>query len=365
MAETRGRTFPSYQDWARSNRGAWWVYLIGAATILVAWTIGSIILVAGAMTSAGSDSSDLDFGSAWSTNFVLLVTFIPFFFATPLVVQFLHGRPWQTIITPFRKIRLSMIGLGALVWGGLLAVSVAISLPLTDVRPTWAFEPGPFTANLIIVLIVLGFQTSAEEMFFRGYLASWISLRLKNVWLQSLIIGVLFMLPHLGNPEVADLDGLTFLLAASTYFAVGFSWMFVARMTGSIEIALGAHFINNFLVTIVIGSDGGTLGGGSLWTSDAGFTALDAVSTWLVCLLFVAICFRMRGTGDVRPVMAPHRKAPVVKRLPPPGWYFDPWRTAVYRYWDGNHWTPWCSIPLHTNYQVDQPSGSRFSGANL
>lgn len=365
MTQTHTEHVPSYQDWARSNRGAWWVYLIGAVTILLAWTIGSAIYVVGAVASTGNDNADLDFGSAWSTNFVLLVTFIPFFFATPLIVQFLHGRPWQTIITPFRKIRLRMIGLGALVWGALLAASVAVSLPFADVQPTWAFDPVPFAANLVVVLIVLAFQTSAEEMFFRGYLASWISLRLKNVWLQSLIIGVLFMLPHLGNPEVADLDGLTFLLAASTYFAVGFSWMFVSRMTGSIEIALGAHFINNFLVTIVIGSDGGTLSGGSLWTSDAGFTALDALSTWIVCALFIVICFRMRGSGEVRPVMPPRVKAPTVRRLPPPGWYFDPWRTAVYRYWDGNRWTPWCSIPLMPDYRMDQPSDSRFSGANL
>ena len=36
---------------------------------------------------------------------------------------------------------------------------------------------------------------------------------------------------------------------------------------------------------------------------------------------------------------------PVTVATAPPGWYADPWRTATWRWWDGNGWTAYTSVP--------------------
>ena len=55
---------------------------------------------------------------------------------------------------------------------------------------------------LLVALALIPLQTSAEEFFFRGYLLQ-ASGRLTQNWLVlSVINGVLFTLPHLGNVEV-------------------------------------------------------------------------------------------------------------------------------------------------------------------
>ncbi len=55
---------------------------------------------------------------------------------------------------------------------------------------------------LLAALLLIPLQTSAEEFFFRGYLLQG-SRRLTKNWLVlSLLNGVLFTLPHLGNVEV-------------------------------------------------------------------------------------------------------------------------------------------------------------------
>lgn len=319
------------------------MYLAGCATIIGIWLAGTFIYLIAALLVVGDDFDPeaVTFGPSWSTNFVSLVTFVPFFFATPLVVMFFHGRPWRTIITPFRKIRIRMIALGAGIWAGLMTISILVTLPLTDVRPTWAFEPATFAANLVVVIVVLFFQTTAEELFFRGYLGSWLSLRLKNVWVQSAIIGFLFMLPHMANPEVIELSGLTYVLACSTYFAVGFAWMFVSHTTGSIEIAVGAHFINNFIVMMILGPADSSLAGASMWVTDAPFSAWDALGTWAMVALFVLFTFRIRGTGVVVPVQPPKIRPQPQRPVAPPSWQPDPWRIAHLRYWDGYRWSPW------------------------
>lgn len=340
---------PSYQDWARSNRGSGWIYLAGTGIILGIWIAASVFIVLLAMiVSILMGYGDAQrFGPSWLNNLVDLSTFLPFCFATPFVIAILHGRPWRTIITPFRRIRIRMIAVGAGIWAALLVLSMVISIPFTTQWPRWNFDAGLFFANLAVAVVFLFFQTTAEELFFRGYLGSWISLRLKNVWLQSLIIGLIFMVPHLGNPEVVSLRGWDLVLMASTYFSVGFGFMFVSRMTGSIELAIGAHFVNNFLVMVIVGGEDSTLGGGSLWVSDADFSALDAVTTWLTVAVFIAVAFRIRGKGEVVPVMPPARKS---VQLPRPGWYPDPWRQATYRYWNGHYWTPWSCTPPPVPY---------------
>lgn len=65
--------------------------------------------------------------------------------------------------------------------------------------------------------------------------------------------------------------------------------MFVSRITGSIELAIGAHFINNFLVMLVVSPEDASPSGSSMWVATADFAVLDAVCSWVLVTLFVII----------------------------------------------------------------------------
>ena len=76
-----------------------------------------------------------------------------------------------------------------------------------------------FLPFLFLALILIPIQTSAEELFFRGYVLQGIGLHWKNIWVLSTISGLLFGLPHLLNPEAS----VNYPLLGFYYFAFGFS----------------------------------------------------------------------------------------------------------------------------------------------
>jgi membrane protease YdiL (CAAX protease family) len=98
----------------------------------------------------------------------------------------------------------------------------------------------------VVALILIPLQTSAEELFFRGYLLQWMGLRLKNKWLLSLLNGVLFFLPHVANPEMA----VDSLLIGLGYFVFGFFLALITLQDDGMELALGIHAANNLFAAI-------------------------------------------------------------------------------------------------------------------
>jgi len=87
-------------------------------------------------------------------------------------------------------------------------------------RYVWTLNLTRFLPFLFLALFFIPIQTSAEELFFRGYLLQEIGLRSRNIWVLSCISGLLFGLPHLLNPEAT----VNFPLLGFYYFAFGFSW---------------------------------------------------------------------------------------------------------------------------------------------
>ena len=119
---------------------------------------------------------------------------------------------------------------------------------------------------LLVALALIPLQTSAEEFFFRGYLLQ-ASGRLTQNWLVlSLLNGVLFTLPHLFNPEAEQND---FLIAFLNWVLVGAGWTLITLRSGSLDYALGIHAINNLLLTILLGYEGGALPAVSLLVTSA------------------------------------------------------------------------------------------------
>lgn len=366
---------PSYLDWAARGRGSGWLYLAGTASIAVVWLLGGVLITIPLLFDPGAinPNGSFDLGAVWLNNLVGLLTFIPLFVAVPLVVRFIHGRPWRTVITPFRLFNFKMVGIGAAVWSGLLVLGLLIGLALGTEEIEWAFDAGVFIPNVIVLLALLFVQTTAEELFFRGYLVQWFALITRSRWVQSAVIGFFFMVPHMLNPEVSDLAGLDYLLGISGYFFVGFALTWVCINSGTIELAIGAHFANNMLVSVLLSPENSVLGAASFFETTETDLLATALFTALTAGLFILLTRRVRGSGVLMPVLLAQHKTPTSSihlagpmyqegtssveliQPPPMGWYADPYGRAEYRLWNGYYWTTDVAYPRTPAAQALSP----------
>jgi len=343
QTSTATRSTPTYLDWAGRGRASGWRYLSGTLLILLIWFIGqAFFVIPGVLLLGGEFTEDgqLSIPVPWGELLVSLASFIPFFIATPLIVRYLHKRPALTVMTPYLRIDARRIGLGAAAWGVTLLVLTIGGLALGGGQTIrWNYQPELFFPALAIGLTILILQTTAEELFFRGYLLQWFSKVTGNIWILAVASGLLFGVPHLANPEVAGATGPGVVVALLIYFSTGFALAVASLRSGTLELAIGAHFINNFFNIVFLTAENSALGAPSLWVDSSSDINAAAVGSVLSAVIFIALTWRVRGSGEVRPMPVSVPAAPLVPIVPPPGWFPDPVGQASYRWWDGRAWT--------------------------
>lgn len=134
--------------------------------------------------------------------------------------------------------------------------------------------------SLPLLLVLIPMQTSCEELLFRCLPVRMVFGRLPSSWgdraLLCLLSSILFVLPHLANPELL---ATTTPFAVLTYYALfGLLAMASAVLTGGFEVALGVHAANNLFASLVCGYPESPLPGIPLMTN------LNTVNSWIGCL---------------------------------------------------------------------------------
>ncbi len=102
-------------------------------------------------------------------------------------------------------------------------------------RYVWTLDLQHLFPFVFLALFFIPIQTSAEELFFRGYILQGFGLRLRNIWVLSAISGLLFGLPHLLNPEAS----VNYPLFGFYYFAFGFSLAYITLRDGRSGTGIG------------------------------------------------------------------------------------------------------------------------------
>ena len=185
-------------------------------------------------------------GSNVDTNLVflgMLLTFVFTLLGLWVGVRFLHKRPFASLINGFEQIRWSRFFTAAAVWFGITALMEVCNYAMHPTDYTLSFQAAPFFITLLISLLVLPFQTSCEELVFRGWLMQGIGSIAKKPWIPLVITSVLFGAMHFANPEVTKY-GL--LPMAVYYIGFGLFMGLVALLDDGLELSLGLHFGNNF-----------------------------------------------------------------------------------------------------------------------
>jgi len=291
----------SYLDCAREGVFSRGRYLLGTLSILFVWlsfgtllSAGAVALLAPAGVSIEEALDDPELLGQVEGFFALMVQFIPFFLACLAVPLLFHQRSPKTLVTGMARISWGRIGQGFVLWFGLVLIFEAIP---------YLADPGSYSLQrewrdllllLPLVLVLIPIQATAEELFFRGYLLQWISLRLRNVTALAVISGAIFALPHLFNPE-AQGDVVVGLL---NYFTFGFIIAYAALQDSGLELAIGAHIANNIYASTVVTFEESALQTPALFFAANWDPLLSLAQVLPAGVLFVVIAARWRRPED-------------------------------------------------------------------
>ncbi len=287
VAKNSGVALPPYTT-PHPVRG--WRWILGTLFILGSWLIGGTILGLALLPYTGVNPSALFtngdiFGAmpGWGFLFFALITFVPLFLSTLIAYRFILGVKLRFLFSTINRFRWWRVALGFWVWVILMGgpVIVAVASDLDAYR--FNFNPVAFVPYLLVALVLFPIQTTAEELFFRGWIIQWAAKRNANIVWLSALSGVLFTLPHLVNPEAAgDMWGAFF-----GYFSVGFALGWVTVRDRSLEVAIGAHLSNNLFAALVVGYEGGALPAEALFITESLEWGSSNLASLLIVPLFI------------------------------------------------------------------------------
>ena len=253
---------------ALADRGKtrWWVYLLGLLVVGLFWALGSGVvfsIVYGSEMLKGVAVQPMDGSRPYRDFIALNLLFITVLIGLWVAVRYIHRRPFLTLITPYQNLRLGRMlqGFGLyFIFAALGAALEALFFPGTyDIT----FDPERFFIFAVLIILLTPFQTTTEELLIRGYLLQAIGHFTRHPIVLIALNGLIFLLPHLYNPEIAH--GLWPMMCF--YFAVGAFMTLLALRDNGLELAIGMHAANNMFAAIFVNYENSALQTSALFTA--------------------------------------------------------------------------------------------------
>ena len=251
-----------------------WRWILGTLFIVTTWQVlglGLTFLLAPyfdlnvelLFSTADVDLAAIRALPAWSSAATVLISFLPLLLATLLAYRIFLKRNIKSLFTSRDNYSYKRTWIG---FASLALISIAfgsLDLILNLDSYTFSFKASAFLPYLLIAFTLLPIQTTAEELFFRGWIQRWLDNGKKKQWSISILSGAIFSIPHLANPEVV---GNELFLPIISYGATGFMLAWVTYRDQSLELAIGAHFANNLLAALLVSSQDSALPSVSILT---------------------------------------------------------------------------------------------------
>jgi len=250
-----------------TTRPRLWRWILGTLFIVTTWQVLGLALtflfasyfdldVELLFSTADEDLAAIRALPAWSSAATILISFLPLFIATLLAYRIFLKKNIKSLFTSRDAYSYKRTWIG---FASLALISSAFGsfdLILNWDSYTFSFKASAFLPYLLIAFTLLPIQTTAEELFFRGWIQRWLDNGKKKQWSISILSGAIFSLPHLANPEVA---GNELIFPIISYGATGFMLAWVTYRDKSLELAIGAHFANNLLAALLVSSQDSAL----------------------------------------------------------------------------------------------------------
>jgi membrane protease YdiL (CAAX protease family) len=258
-----------------SARPALWRWIVGAIVIVLLWQIVGSIMTVFTVISAGLTLEEfLPSGGFGATPvapdraalilFAILLSFVPFFLGNLIAYRYILKASVVRLFTQTGRFSLRRVMFGFGLWLILGLVGVFFIELANPGVVQWVFDPVGALPYVLVALLLIPIQTTAEELFFRGWILQWSDNGRRRRSVLAAVNGVIFALPHLANPEVAGED----LIRIAGYVAVGYVWAWVTLRDRTLELAIGAHAANNISAALLVGYVGSAIPSVSLWTME-------------------------------------------------------------------------------------------------
>ena len=180
--------------------------------------------------------------------FLMILTFIFGLITLIIGVKYIHKRTFISLVTSRKSIDWNRFWFGFVTWGIIAIIVIILGIFLTPESYVWNFRPVPFFTLIAVSFLFLPFQTSFEELLFRGYFMQGLGILAKNRWVPLILTSVCFGLLHGANPEVEKLGYISMVF----YIGTGFFYGITTLMDEGTELALGLHAINNIVAAFFI-----------------------------------------------------------------------------------------------------------------
>jgi membrane protease YdiL (CAAX protease family) len=235
-----------------------WRFVLGAILVVVALLIAQFPFVIAVISEVGleglsslDESEMLNVLEPNTSLFYLLLPFAVAFFAILLVVKKIHHQKLVNFLTTRPRFDWQRVFFSFFLVAILAVVSLGIDYYFNPEKYVWNYNPNDFFILLIIAVLMVPLQTTAEEFFFRGYLMQGFGLWARNRWVPLIITSLLFGLLHGSNPEVTKMGSALILV----YITTGFFLAILTLMDEGLELAIGFHAANNLIVALLVTSD--------------------------------------------------------------------------------------------------------------
>ncbi|AFM27493.1 CPBP family intramembrane glutamic endopeptidase [Desulfomonile tiedjei] len=280
-------------DVSNYGKNQWWRYLVSIVFIVVfSVSLWGILVVVWA-PQASFDKATSDFiGISPLKNYVLQnVLFVFILFTLFLAIRYEHKRPFLSLISPNPSVDWLKLAKSFGLFFFLILISLTLGYASEPAGYRFNSDLSHFFAFLPVVLVLTPIQTTVEELLFRGYFLQMIGLLIKNRYLLIVVCGVLFMLLHLGNPEMA----VGPIIMALNYFVVGAFLTFVTWKSNSLEVAMGIHAATNLSAGLIVNYENSALKTESLFFC----TTLDPVASLVSFFVIAAIFYFFMFGGRI------------------------------------------------------------------
>ena len=141
------------------------------------------------------------------------------------------------------------------IWVGFLLHSALLILDVLFIYTEITFRSPSFSEYItffLFAIVLTTYQAGFEEIFFRGYLLQGLSLIARNRVVITIVSSVLFVLPHLANPEPFEYG---FAPYATSLFMFALFMTVIVLVDGGIELAIGYHALNNLWIGLIANTE--------------------------------------------------------------------------------------------------------------
>lgn len=219
---------------------------------------------------------------------LLLMPWIFVFFALLLAVKFILKWPIVSLFTNRLKFDFKRFGFGFFLWFSLSLITFFVGkneLVLNN------FDATKFFQLLVVAILVLLIQCTAEELVFRSFLLKWIGTKAPQALLQIVITGIIFGYLHGSNPEIDTLGKI----ALTYYIGTGIFLGFLVLIDDGLELSIGFHFANNLFAALVVTNNWQVFQTDAIFmdTNPPSFTATDFFVSFGGQLLFLLVCWKV------------------------------------------------------------------------